>query len=242
MSSAKRGDTREATRSTRHIAARHTETSGGAVGPGAPEAPRDGDLERFASNLVGPVWVTDVEGRMVFVNEDARALLGDGATPGAACHEVVRGYADDGRAVCCDTCPVRRDAAAGRPQRAWRMHVGDPLDEDGWVLAVSIPWGAPDAPTHLVHWAVDVSREQRLEEYVRRVAKRSGDGEAVDLEQLTPREREVLDLLARDIDPQAIARHLHLSHTTVRNHIQHILNRLDVHSTEEAVARWLLDG
>ncbi len=36
--------------------------------------------------------------------------------------------------------------------------------------------------------------------------------------------------------PQQIARELHLSIETVRNHVRHILRALDVHSRLEAVA------
>ncbi len=53
---------------------------------------------------------------------------------------------------------------------------------------------------------------------------------------LTNREREVLNLLAEGLDGAAIAERLVLSPATVRNHIQHILARLDVHSRAEAVA------
>ncbi|MDH3295692.1 MAG: LuxR C-terminal-related transcriptional regulator [Acidimicrobiia bacterium] len=53
---------------------------------------------------------------------------------------------------------------------------------------------------------------------------------------LTRREREVLALLADGLDGTAIAEQLFLSQLTVRNHIQHILNKLGVHSRAEAVA------
>jgi DNA-binding CsgD family transcriptional regulator len=59
---------------------------------------------------------------------------------------------------------------------------------------------------------------------------------------LTAREREILARLAQDEDLPAIAAHLYVSHATVRNHVQHILAKLDVHSTLEAVALHLLDG
>jgi DNA-binding NarL/FixJ family response regulator len=60
--------------------------------------------------------------------------------------------------------------------------------------------------------------------------------------ELSPREREVLSLLAADVSLYEIAERLSISHTTVRNHVQHILSKLAVHSTLEAVAVWLLDA
>ena len=53
---------------------------------------------------------------------------------------------------------------------------------------------------------------------------------------LTPRQAEVLRLLERGQSTQQIARELHLSLETVRNHIRHLLRALGVHSRLEAVA------
>ena len=53
---------------------------------------------------------------------------------------------------------------------------------------------------------------------------------------LTPRQAEVLRLLERGRSTEQIARELHLSLETVRNHIRHILRALNVHSRLEAVA------
>lgn len=47
---------------------------------------------------------------------------------------------------------------------------------------------------------------------------------------LTPREREILQLLAEGHPVKAIARHLKLSGKTVETHRQHIMEKLDIHS------------
>jgi len=54
--------------------------------------------------------------------------------------------------------------------------------------------------------------------------------------QLTPREREVLQLLADGRSNQEIADQLFLSRNTVRNHVQNALAKLNAHSKLEAVA------
>jgi DNA-binding NarL/FixJ family response regulator len=51
---------------------------------------------------------------------------------------------------------------------------------------------------------------------------------------LTPREREVVALLARGFDNHAIARRLHLSTHTARTHVGNILRKLEVHSRADA--------
>jgi DNA-binding NarL/FixJ family response regulator len=53
---------------------------------------------------------------------------------------------------------------------------------------------------------------------------------------LTSRERDVLRLLAEGSGAALISVQLHISITTVRNHIQRMMAKLNVHSRHEAVA------
>jgi DNA-binding CsgD family transcriptional regulator len=48
---------------------------------------------------------------------------------------------------------------------------------------------------------------------------------------------EILRLLARGATTTTIAQQLHVSRTTVNNHVQHILRKLDAHSRLEAIRR-----
>ena len=57
------------------------------------------------------------------------------------------------------------------------------------------------------------------------------------LPQLTPREREVLVLIAAAADVERIARELKISVNTARGYIQNILEKLSAHSRLEAVVR-----
>lgn len=59
---------------------------------------------------------------------------------------------------------------------------------------------------------------------------------------LTPRQREVLGMLAQGASTQQIADDLHLSRETVRNHVRGLLQALDVHSRVEAVAAARAEG
>jgi len=82
----------------------------------------------------------------------------------------------------------------------------------------------------------------RVRTVMRRVAKPnvSSNGDAIrsgvaDAE-LTPRELEVLQLLAEGLTQSQIARQLVISPRTVGTHIQNLLGKLDVHSRAQAVA------
>lgn len=65
---------------------------------------------------------------------------------------------------------------------------------------------------------------------------------ARDTENLSPRESEVLDLLAKGYLYKEIADKMGLSYATVHTHIRHIYEKLHVRSRTEAVARHLGQG
>jgi DNA-binding CsgD family transcriptional regulator len=53
---------------------------------------------------------------------------------------------------------------------------------------------------------------------------------------LTCRERQILELISTGLQNKEVARELRISSVTVRNHVQNILAKLDVHSKLEAVS------
>jgi DNA-binding NarL/FixJ family response regulator len=59
---------------------------------------------------------------------------------------------------------------------------------------------------------------------------------------LTPREVEVLELLAEGASNEVLVRELGISRNTVRNHVQNLLTKLGVHSRLEAVALATREG
>lgn len=59
---------------------------------------------------------------------------------------------------------------------------------------------------------------------------------------LTPRQLEILQLLADGVPPREISERLGMSHFTFRTHVQNILTRLGVHTKLEAVALAIRHG
>jgi DNA-binding NarL/FixJ family response regulator len=71
---------------------------------------------------------------------------------------------------------------------------------------------------------------------VRALTRRSAPTAAANVANLTPREREVLGLMAEGLGQTDIAGRLVVSSKTVGNHIEHILWKLGVHSRAQAIA------
>jgi DNA-binding CsgD family transcriptional regulator len=205
----------------------------------------DAPLPDWIRILESPVWVTDPEGRLIFLNEQAGALLGLGGEPwrGRPCHRVVGARDEAGRPFCREVCSVRERVRVGGSPRPVLLEVG--REPPRWVHVLVIPVHPPrGGETALVHCALPADRLRRAERYLARVASRSGPrsgpAELRATPSLTSREREVLGLLTADEDLHRISARLHISYHTVRNHVRHILEKLDVHSVPEAVALHLL--
>lgn len=211
-------------------------------------------LPKFIELLGIPVWISDPNRRFCYVNDRGESLLGVRANRclGRPCSRVVQGHDPAGEPFCSRACPLLQTVRAEREISPVTIRVGGPESPEHWVQLLLIPIWSPDSDDPwLVHCALDADRSHNMERYLGRVATRTlscGGGESMAdrrtlaRRELTRREREILELLGRDEDLFAIARRLHVSHVTVRNHVQHILTKIGAHSVPEAVARWLLVG
>lgn len=100
-----------------------------------------------------------------------------------------------------------------------------------------------DLPEHLItalrtvhqggSWMSAGVARRALELFRRQLAPAAG------LQTLTPREREILHLLAQGLSNAEIADRLHISVETVRTHIRHIYRKLQARNRAEAVSRLL---
>jgi DNA-binding CsgD family transcriptional regulator len=133
----------------------------------------------------------------------------------------------------------------GEPVEPYTIRVGDVDQETGhWLQLLVIPYAHTERGAYAVHCAFLADRTQFIEAFLDRVATRTPVNVDRDFQiedaKLSKREIEVLECLVADQNLYEIAENLSISYYTVRNHVQHILGKMGVHSTLEAVALYLL--
>ncbi len=193
-----------------------------------------------------PVFVTDRHNRIVFWNRSAERLLGYSAEEvvGLSCAGVLHGTDVYGNRYCSESCAVTQIAARGETVRHFDLRLRA-KDDHTVTVDISILNLALRPPDHflLVHVMKPSEKGEAWERPVEEpvspprsplvIVRESPDARA---RKLTAREVEVIGMLAAGHTTPEIASRLHISTVTARNHIQNILEKLEVHSKAEVVA------
>ncbi len=189
------------------------------------------------------VFVTDRSNRILFWNDAAGSLLGfsgDEAV-GADCDDLLRGCDLFGNRYCSENCPIMQMANRGEVVHKFSLKIrtkqGGSVMADATVLQLHSTRDDEYWLAHILHPAHETQASPASEagppKPLHLVARQSADARA---RKLTPREVEVLGMLAAGRTTPEIAERLHISQLTARSHIQNILEKLEVHSKAEAVA------
>jgi len=193
-----------------------------------------------------PVFVTDRHNRIVFWNRSAERVLGYSAEEvvGSSCAGALQGCDVYGNRYCSDACPVTQIAVRNETVRHFDLRFRS-RDHRTVRMDVSILNLAVRAPDHflLVHVLKPAERPETpaLPEVESDSPPRSPlmvvrDSPDARARKLTSREVEVIGMLAAGHTTPEIASRLHISTLTARNHIQNVLEKIEVHSKAEAVA------
>jgi PAS domain S-box-containing protein len=179
----------------------------------------------FASGAA--IFVVDDDLQVVCWNDEAEALTGikSSEAVGRHCWEVIGGHDDEGHMVCHAGCSRARLVREGRSVAATNLHVR--TNEGRRRLAFETITTLGGSERLFLH----VLRDAPAPRPVRRVEPPGPPP------RLTPRQLEILALLAEGQPVKSIARQLGLMETTVRNHIRLLFLALGAHSQLEAVAR-----
>lgn len=201
-------------------------------------------LEIIASTADAAL-ATDESGRIVIWNQAAERLLGYAAEEvlGRPCHDVLCGLDVFGNRFCDESCALQCMMRRHEAVRSFEMDV---RRESGEVVRIAISVMAVPGPRPSQYTLIHLMRpsEDRptlstsVAGMVPLAAAQSSAEPAhqAQLRSLTHREREVLRVLSDGLSTEDIADTLFISVATVRNHIQNILRKLEVHSKVEAVS------
>ena len=185
-----------------------------------------------------PAFATDARERIVFWNRGATAVLGRRSEDalGRHCYEVVCGRDVFGNRLCSPSCPIMTMARAQEPIAGFEARLPSGGDEPSLVhiTVLRMPGPRPDLFT-LVHLLQPIYPAARgaAEAPAKILERRTPPREPPPL---TPRETEVLQLVASGLHNKEIASTLGLSLATVRNHVHNALTKLEVHSKLEMIS------
>ncbi len=179
------------------------------------------------------ILVSDELGVVKTCNRAAGTLLGydPEAAVGMPCWKVARLKTLGGEPHCGRDCPIQRSMREGTFHPC--SHLKKP-DHDG-----------PGIGIHLYTLPIPPPREGRYA-VIHMLTPENGhalpalEGAERGLGLLSRREEEVLDLMAAGLETGEIAGRLAICPTTVRNHVQRILEKLSVHKRLPAVLIWML--
>lgn len=201
-------------------------------------------------NAADGAFVIDDELRVVYWNKAAENILGftDEDVSGRFCYQLLQGRAEGKSFICKAQCRVAKLAFHSSPVPNYDVRMKTKQGEHHWVNMSVFPYRMNDAngKKTIVHLFRDFDQKEVDEKALDRLVKvinryhdiRHTNEANLKSHQntLTSREREILSLLADGHSTQEIAQRLTISVITVRNHIQHILQKLQAHSRLEAVA------
>lgn len=213
----------------------------------APRLPHEA-VPLFAALALSPdpVFATDRHHRIVFWNRSAQRILGysEEEAIGASCDSLLQGCDVHGNRYCSEVCPVTQMAVRSEVVRHFDLRLRA-KDGSAVVVDVSILTFVLEPPDRFLLAHILKPSERAAHQSPAALAdasappapliavRASTDARA---RRLTEREVEVLGMLAAGHATPEIADRLHISTLTARNHIQNILDKLEVHSKAEAVA------
>lgn len=211
---------------------------------------RHQDLNKLVEGTADAAYVVNGDGFILAWNTPAQSLFGITAFEaiGKSCSTIVQGL-DECGAVCSKNCTVQQAVDEQRPMESFDLKVKT-VEGQKWCN-VSVLIAETDSSTQFcaIHIVRPMDLRKRLEIAVRDVvvnkSSLSSDqvlamissraaARAIDL---SVRQIQILRFLARGSTTTSIANELHISRSTVNNHVQHILQKLDSHTRLQAIRR-----
>lgn len=214
------------------------------------------ELKELVESTADASFAVDGAGVIVAWNAAAETMFGRSASAalGQACGSILQG-ADECGLVCTSDCSIQQAARCHHHISNFDLQVQTEQGPRWCNISVLIAEVANSTLPHSIHIVRPVDTRKRLEMLVRDFivtetnlpteeakALISSTRSPVREAELTNRELEILRCLSKGTATEAVAAQLHISRTTVNNHIQHILHKLNAHTRLEAIRRAEMAG
>jgi PAS domain S-box-containing protein len=201
------------------------------------------DLDTLFTQTADGVFAVTTAGRITLWNRAAEKLLGYTARDaiGKPCCELFVGHDSEGNRLCYPGCHVMALVRQGDLVQSFDMATRTKQGKPIWInVSVVVVPGSRNGLQTVVHLFRDITAAHEVERLVRerltRVAPVVPNHREGPPPSLTRRELEILRHMASGANTKTMANSLHVSPATVRNHVQNIFEKLEVHSRLEAVA------
>lgn len=218
-------------------------------------------LLAFIGDTADGAFVVSLDCQFLAWSWRAQNLFGFSSSEilGRYCYDVLPAGDECGRCLCNVNCPMVTEARSGHCVPPADVQIRAKGNRPIWVRVSPVILRTVNGTTcAILVLATDVNRYKLTEQAVRLISSRlNGGAIPADIpaaipakdgatllrsrfRELTSREAEVLWEAVIGEDYHEIAQALGISGTTVRNHLQRVLEKLGVHSTRKAVLRALL--
>lgn len=190
-------------------------------------------LERIFSKTADAVFAIDSSGRVIYVNEPLEQLCGRSRDDliGLPCYEALNADALNGDKYCGPDCPVAQSLAENGSVRNVDLVLPRQNGLDEWINIGALLAPPEWRPASVVFTVRPFSITKILDRFAK------SENKNVEIRNgLTPRELQVVKMLAKGNRIPSIAEDLHISNTTVRNHVHNIYRKLELHSRAEVVS------
>jgi PAS domain S-box-containing protein len=212
---------------------------------------RSEEIKRMAESTSDAAFAVDGEGLIVAWNRAAEALFVLPATEamGRHCEEIMQG-SDECGPVCSEGCTVRQAVQKRHPISNFDLLLNTAGGRQWCNVSVLVAENGAATNPYALHIVRPMDLRKRLEILVRdfvvsntnvpaeqAVGLISATRAAARDAELTDRELEILRLLGKGGTTSRVANQLQISRSTVNNHVQHIMHKLDAHTRLEAIRR-----
>ncbi len=209
------------------------------------------ELKELVDSTGDAAFAVDGAGLIAVWNGAAERMFGLTAEDvvGQPCGEILRGV-DECGPVCSQNCGVRQAVSDHRQVSNYDLQAQTPQGQKWFNVSVLVAEVANSNLPYSIHIIRGVDVRKRLEllmcDFIvneaglpaKEVKAGAGANRSPAREvNLTGRELEVLRLLAKGATSENIAERLSISRTTVNNHVQHVLQKLNAHTRLEAIRR-----